>query len=449
MMRNNKRGSVTVFLTAILPVFLLIIVFLAEASAGNAAREYAKDVLDLAGRSILSEYDRNLKENYGLFGLIMDPETAEHKLDYYVGHSLKSHYGKTDLFDLKAKKFRADLSGYALTDPDRLEKQIQDYMQYRIITEGLNAMDLLQKTPLLSSWSDDRTAAEGSEARTERILKNRRIIDALPSRQLEDLRKSFFDFPEGFDIKSLAGRSKEEVALNLYILRNFRHNADSGSWKETFFVNEVEYILCGRLSDKSNRELTDAALVTLRTSLNLAHIYADMEKREAVVAAAAIITPGPEATVTQLLIAALWAGAEADNDLKRLTSGKRVPLYKTADDWVIDLDYVLNKNYPDKISLVKDGSRVRDLDRENDETISDGLDYENYLFLLLCFKSRESKLLRIMDLIQLDMEGNHYADFRMGDCYGGIDFACTVVRESSFLPNSKLRTGEFLEKHVY
>lgn len=445
MKKNSKRGSVPVFLTAILMSFLLILAFLTEASVGVAAREYTNTVLDLAGRSILSEYDRNLKEKYGLFGLMMDPETAEQKLDFYVGHCLKKSYGKIDLFDLRAESFQADLSAYALTDPDRLEKQILDYMQHRIMTEGLDAMGLLQNIPVLSAWSDNQTPTETLPARTECVLKNQRIIKMLPSRQLEDLRKNIFELPPNFDLGSLADRSKNEIVLNLYILRDFRNHLDSGAWKETFFVNEVEYILVGQLNDESNRELTKAALITLRTSLNLAHIYVDIKKRQAVIAAAAIITPGPEAAATQFLIAVAWAAAEAENDLKRLFAGERVPLYKTASDWVINLDYILKEEYPDKIAY----AGTAEPDSKTEETITNGLDYENYLFLLLCFKSRESKLLRIMDLIQMDMKGSYYEDFLLGNCYGGIDFSSTIVRESSFLPIAGLRKGTFMENHVY
>ena len=54
-----------------------------------------------------------------------------------------------------------------------------------------------------------------------------------------------------------------------------------------------------------------------------------------------------------------------------------------------------------------------------------------------------------MDLIQLDMQGTCYKDFLLGNCCGGIDFTCTVVRQRSFLADSELRKGEFTEHHVY
>ena len=43
----------------------------------------------------------------------------------------------------------------------------------------------------------------------------------------------------------------------------------------------------------------------------------------------------------------------------------------------------------------------------------EGLDYEDYLFLLLCFKDKESKLIRIMDLIHLNLKGTADEDFDM------------------------------------
>jgi hypothetical protein len=64
---HSKKGSTSIFLTMILLSFLLIIGVFAEAAAGKASRTYANAVFDLAGRSILSEFDLNLKSDYGLY----------------------------------------------------------------------------------------------------------------------------------------------------------------------------------------------------------------------------------------------------------------------------------------------------------------------------------------------------------------------------------------------
>ncbi|HQC82605.1 MAG TPA: DUF5702 domain-containing protein, partial [Bacillota bacterium] len=79
----------------------------------------------------------------------------------------------------------------------------------------------------------------------------------------------------------------------------------------------------------------------------------------------------------------------------------------------------------------------------------EGLDYEDYLFLLLCFKDKESKLIRIMDLIQLNLKGTADEDFDMSRCYSGFSFRSKVKRTSGFPGVLNLRSGEFSGIHVY
>ena len=84
---------------------------------------------------------------------------------------------------------------------------------------------------------------------------------------------------------------------------------------------------------------------------------------------------------------------------------------------------------------------------ENTSEDQDGLCYEDYLFLLLCFKDRESKLIRIMDLIQLNIKGQADEHFDMSRCYAGFSFRSIVHRRAGF-PGFYLRTANF-RNHVY
>jgi len=168
--------------------------------------------------------------------------------------------------------------------------------------------------------------------------------------------------------------------------------------------------------------------------LNLTHIYSDPKKREALAAAASIITPGPAAAATQIALAGAWAAAEAVVDIKKLEKSKKVPLIKTEEDWVLSLDNVINEDLEPSEQAGEEGR---------------GLTYENYLFLFLFLMDRETKLLRIMDLIQLNMKGNHNADFLITGCYSGIDIYCTLSRKVNFLGVTGNRKGVISSSHVY
>jgi hypothetical protein len=430
---NNKKGSTSVFLIMILLTFIFVIGILTEAAAGKASRVYANSVIDLAGRSILSEYDINLKNKYGIFGVITDEETVEKKFNWYLRESFREKEGKINLFRLNIKEIKADLSPYPLTNLNGLEEQILAYMKYRIIHEGLNVFDLLEKEGVLDTYSDSEER-KSSEQQTERTLKNKRVLHELPSRQIKDQCSNFPDLTELLDLKELNKVTENTICLNLYILKTFRHQLDNPEWNDTFFKNEIEYILCGRLNDHSNSSIVRASLVALRTGINVAHIYSDKVKMEAVIAAAELIAPGPGALAAQIAIAGSWATAEAINDVKRLEKGGRVPLRKTAEDWVISLD-----------SVIQDQIEPTGLAKNSEE----GLNYENYLFLLLCFMNKETKLIRIMDLIQINMKGNYQEDFLISQCYWGVDFASTLERKSGFFVMSGTRIGKFVSSHVY
>ena len=51
-----------------------------------------------------------------------------------------------------------------------------------------------------------------------------------------------------------------------------------------------------------------------------------------------------------------------------------------------------------------------------------GLNYDEYLLLMICALNDNVRLLRIMDLIQINMKYRYYADFNMMEYYTGVRF---------------------------
>ncbi len=435
--RENKRGSATVFICMILSATLLLTGFFGEAAAGLASRPYANSIFDLAGRSILSEYDRTLKSRYGLYGFQLSDENIEELIAEYAGMSFSRGWGKSSLLPLEIREVSVDTSEYVLTNVDLLEEQIVDHMKYRILIDSLSILELLDFS---ETGSDDTPTDRGSEdlqsgqAKSSRTLRNSRIINELPSRLLQGMDGgliSILNLPRPAEMGQIAYK---ELCLNRYIVKYFRHDLDEAEWKDTFFRNEIEYILCGRLSDEANRNIVYLSLLSFRTVINSAHIYSDSSKWNAVTAAATLVGGGVATAAALAAITAVWAGAEAASDMGRLDRGERVPLIKTADDWVLDLDNALS-------GIVETAASP-----QSDEK---GLCYEDYLFLLLCFKNREGKLIRIMDLIQLNIKGSVNEDFAMTECLSGFRFKAELSRARGFPGIFSLRRGDFEGIHVY
>ena len=190
--------------------------------------------------------------------------------------------------------------------------------------------------------------------------------------------------------------------------------------------------MCGGFEDDENYKDTRGYLFLLRTGLNLAHIYSDPVKREEVIALAAVLTPPPVSVATQLAIATVWAGAEAENDLKLLEDGKKVALLKGKTNWALSLEGIAEGLAVNDDGSVRGGGSGGNSGSDGngggyiEPSNKSGLDYEDYLRMLLFFQNREMKLLRTMDLIQLNMRGRYHKDFLMKDYYGGFAFDAVV-----------------------
>lgn len=150
--------------------------------------------------------------------------------------------------------------------------------------------------------------------------------------------------------------------------------------------------------------------------MNLLHINNDSEKRRIVESIAAALTLAEGKEIGSIVVAEAWAAAETENDLRLLEDGNQVALIKRKENWAVPvsdtLEYIWKKDYmkPEMTS---------------------GYDYEDYLRILLYLEGREKKLLRCMDLIQLNMKGSYHKEFDLREYYCGFQFSA-VVKERTY-----------------
>ena len=105
-------------------------------------------------------------------------------------------------------------------------------------------------------------------------------------------------------------------------------------------------IFCyGNGSDREN--LSDAVhyLLAVRSGLNLIHILSDNAKRAQARELAAVITGAGSITplilVTTFFVMSVWALGEALMDVKGLLAGRKVMLFKAAEDWTLSAEKLL------------------------------------------------------------------------------------------------------------
>lgn len=375
---RSKRGSASVFLVFILAAMIGLTSAFIYAAKRASAISYGDGLLNLAGRSVLSEFALELKDRYGLFAFEKTGKEVEAEIKEDTDYALYKKKG------LAATEIRVDFSEQSLREPEKLKAQILEYMKFVI------AQDLLSP----------KKNGEGGQGGKERTLRNRKIIDSLPSAPLKNSSPGIVQrITEIKDqigsIDQIFDQTKDTYLLDRYILLKFKNEQDKQLDYDTFFINEVEYILEGDFSNEENRREVRKSLVVLRSSFNAVHLYTDAEKRALTLAAAEAITPGPQAVLTQAILIGTWAWAEAENDMKLLDRGKPVVLFKDKDTWATDLESILENREEDCIDT---GSKR-------------GLYYRDYLMILLHFESEQLKLARVMDLIQINMKGTFQKDF--------------------------------------
>ncbi len=356
-------------------------------------------------KAILSEYDRHLFDDYGIQAYYGGEKEVQKRIDSYILYSC------TGKLDSRIGKSEAFLTGYELSNPENFRKQLK------------------------LSIPKNRTNRENPlENIGKRIIANEFVINTLPSRgtstavDIETIAERIKSIDSADDLLEEANGDIKEwefITNNLSNCLSYVGNNDS------YFQNEWEYLVAGKLDDEANYKACRRRIYLIRNALNLVALYKDTAKVEAITAIAELITPGA-GSLTQVAIAEAWSAIEAEEDLKTLYSGGKVPLIKTNGEWKTDLDSVLNSS--DFTSQLEEEAK-KNLET-NKEEISEkisgiggeslsegrGASYEDYLKILLFTMNGNIRTLRIMDIIQINMKFKYYDDFNMEEYYIGVNF---------------------------
>ncbi len=314
---RGRDGSSAVFLTAVFSCMLAAVLAFVNAAQGAAFAGRLDAASVMAGRSVLAEYERSLKDEYGIFGFFDDGSvTADEKLEYYVSNSLP---GSGRIISAKS-----DTSEFSLTDLDLFEAQIKK----AAVMMGSNVDEVPEKlrSNLNGGPGGSYTGGPGGIGNAQtgranasgRTLKSKKVISQLPSRDVPDPAFSISGLQNRIQAygsaASVLDSGSEAFLRNLYIMNRFTNRFGTLKEGEHFFNSEVEYILCGKLSDEANRKAFLNQFILLRTALNIAYLFTDSQKMAVIHAAAQLMTPGPVAYATIVVMVTAWGLLEARND---------------------------------------------------------------------------------------------------------------------------------------
>ncbi len=405
------------------------------AAGQNAISSTTESFGRLWAKSILAEYDQNLKDRYGIFAYYGNEQLTGQKLDYYAAYT--ASYKKYIKYELTS----CELDEYKLLTEENFLSQVEAAVlagtkpkglvrdaSAALGTDGGESSSSSPANSKTGSGSGSSSASTSGESYGSRYVKNERIIKSLPSGGSEG----------GVSVTSLAGKLKDGIspaslisssALHVYIFKYFKDYLHERELGQTYFQNEIEYILTGKLDDQKSKKKVGNSIIVLRNALNLAYLYSCQEKRDAALAVAEILMPTAP-VITQALILEGWAYMEARNDLKILYDGKQVPIMKADENWAISLENLLAAEY----GVDTEGNELSGEYKEKKSYVSpqkiEGKDYEFYLKILVSAMPTETLSKRMMDLIQINMKYLYCDYFLIEDYYVGVKYSVEVNGKS-------------------
>ena len=434
MMRIWKRGEITVFLSLMLAVMLVFIQAVLQSSRNAMLRTEFEEALELAEYSVLSEYNADLLENYALFYLDLgygggaeDTDYLESRIAQFLDINLsdgqvdaietwnyaratdddgiafyeqavsyiKSQSITSIISELQEYVDYAELSeenGEAYEEADELENQnLEELERRREEEEEESTPDAAAATKSLKAGSilnlviEDTDNISGKEADLSTAASNRTLLSGSGSRGINS-----------------AG-TVNDVYFLAYLLEFFPDAVDylvegeeSGEWLDY----QLEYIIAGYDSDIENLESVCSRILLIREGMNYAYILTDSAKVAECEAMAALLVgvtliPGLVEAVKQVLLLT-WAFAESLLDVRLLMNGEKVSFYKSSSSWRLTLSSALE---------------LGDLSGLDDSGDESGLDYQDYLAILLALVGRSTKTMRSLDAVEgviREMSGGTY-----------------------------------------
>lgn len=478
---HKKDAYLTVYVSLIFGIVLSLIMALIEGATIGTARVQSEMTADLGLDSVFAEYNRELLNQYDMFFIDDSYCTAnggigkiESHLSSYINCNVDptidcSFPGHTNFLRLTNPYLEIESVSFATDNKGEVWKaQAIEYMK---ATCGLSALDKIKnelKTvndeslatrnifdEISASRKDfDETVDEQEEIvetdqKTDGGFSYTDIVDILDSIKGSGIlnlvtntsklsggtinRKEYIKYrQENGNINKGAGLHDgvespdgldDELFYNEYILKKFGYfnsQKDVGPLKY-----EVEYILYGKESDISNLRECASKLLQVRMVSNFIYLNKDTAKKAETGAVALAITallgiPQAEKVLQQIILG-VWAYAESVVDIRCLFDGGKVPLLKQSKDWTLGLSGILNGAFK---SFAKDTSKTT------------GLSYKDYLRIFLALSNKEDKLLRSLDMVEMDIrqtKGNE--NFRIDQCvdYMKVNFGFQDARGHEFV----------------
>lgn len=471
---SGAAGYLTVFLTLSVTLLLSLILMLVEGARVNAIRMKTECAGNIAVRSVLGEFHRELLRQYDLYFIdasygtgSASVENVQRHLTTYMQRNLVTQSAGTfglqgDFTGTSLEQLSVDGTRFAADERGRaLREQVYAYMSAdpagNILADLLTDIDIWQG--LLEDgtvWEEQREEAKETlheelrrareEAREEHTPQERQAAEE----EGDDTAQTAIEEMDRFrmlpilrqvfgDLSGISGASRDsnvlsergihygsalqpvnshgypradEALFDLYL--GEKCGCYTNPLEKGRLRYQIEYILSGKETDSENLEKTAQKLLLIREAANCAYLFTDSARAgqaEALAALLSVVLLNPELKdLFKTVLLFAWAYLESIQDLRTLFDGGRVPLWKTSDTWRTPL-----------LGILTPGTSIRA------GSSGTGLLYTEYLQALLYLEGSSVKTLRAMDVMEMDIrmtEGN--AQFRMDWCLDAFSMTASV-----------------------
>lgn len=475
---RSYGGELNVYFALMIAVIIPLVLTMIEGSRINAMKLQLECVVDMGMDSVLAEYNRPLLEQYDLLFVDLAYEQPTGSLDH-----LKEHFAEYISYNLQPQKELPilqirDFLGLNMESVDILaasratdeQGAVFRYMavSYMLNKYGIDYVDDLQDMIAVTERAglyDGDIMAENDNARNainsieipppEDLEEGEEWNEPEkddPTESLNELRYQGIlplvcgDNVSGASINPnsyVTGRSLvmgsgmeesweectplvEGLLFNEYIMEKCGNYSQRKEGSPLCY--ETEYIIAGKNNDTDNLRIAAERILLIRGGANSIYFMGNQElKAEAKALAVSLsfilLFPEYEMLFETAIIAA-WIYAESVVDLRQLFSGNRVPLIKREGEWNLSLENALGLT----VETISDMVEEENLSDNEGES---GLNYEDYLRLLLYTVPMEEKTGRCMDIVEMNIRNvAGYENFCLDQCVAALTFQ--MVFSSSY-----------------
>ncbi len=460
-------------------VFLLFFQILFQSVQIQGGRVQTEAGIEEGLYSVFAQYNRELFQRFHVFFLDGGYGTGKFHFEQpykMVQECLQESFSSCKNMDICGKNLwnckvnTGGITGYTLATDDageQFKKQAVDYMRNTAGIQGIQTFMEKAKREKEeienSSWKESLQKAAEAQKQVEHVKQEQQLEEEKtdereqvvnPLEVIKEIKKKgilSLTMPQGIDLSEkilevdslcskrrlhtgmgIENNRKSDLFMDQVLFQQYmnRHFSCFGEEKEGPSIKyQMEYIIGGKDNDMDNLKTVIHQLLFMRMGPNMLYLLQDRESQKcvhelALLMSAVIQNPSLESIFATAFTAA-WAYGESILDMRNLTEGKKVPVWKDKNTWNLLLKET------GEFSLKKQGIKN-----------NQGKDYREYVEMLLWKIPISKQVGRAMDIVEQVMrtEGEQ-KNFAMDLCVswlqvemqvrcGGKDFS--IVREYGY-----------------